>query len=263
MYLHPLLLAERDDRQMESVNDAELFNSPVLQRLHKLLIVDREIKAVRRLLGTRNFSLLDVGCGTGWITALWRDQGADVTGLEPSQNRRRIACDQRGLRVLDCFVEDLGQKETFDVVTIRHVIEHLENPSVILDQIRARLRADGLLIVVVPNIDCLGRFLFDTRWSWILPWHCLYFNPHSLKMLVEQAGFQVEKIYQTPSPLWYPESLARVISERGELTQRLYAKLNIFSLLPFAPLVAAGYVTGFSDNITLIARVKTNESAPS
>jgi 2-polyprenyl-3-methyl-5-hydroxy-6-metoxy-1,4-benzoquinol methylase len=97
MYLHPLLLTELDNRQMESVNDAELF-SPVLQRLHKLLIVDREIKAVQWLLGRQDFSLLDVGCGTGWITALWRDQGATVTGLEPSQNRRRIACDQRGLR---------------------------------------------------------------------------------------------------------------------------------------------------------------------
>jgi len=254
MFMYPLMLSELTKRPMESVDDADMFNSSVLKRLHEQLIVKKEIAVARALLGRHNFSLLDVGCGTGWISAIWRDLGADVTGLEPSASRRRIARERHGIRVLDSFVEELGSEESFDVVTIRHVLEHLENPLEALRHIHSHTRHDGLLVVVVPNIDCLGRFLFDTRWSWILPWHCLFFNPRSLQGLVERAGFKVENVYQTPSPLWYPESFFRVLPGSSELRERFYARLNIWALLPFAPLVAAGYLSGFSDNITLIAR---------
>lgn len=254
-FLHPLILSERNDRQMDSIVDAELFSSKLLQKLHKCLIVGREIKKVQTLLGRRYFSLLDIGCGTGLIAAMWAEQGAEVTGLEPSANRSRFAREQRGLRVLDTFVEDLDQGETFDVVTIRHVLEHLENPRSTLDNIRSHLRTDGLLVVIVPNIDCLGRYLFGTRWSWILPWHCLFFNPRSLRRIVEQAGFHVEKLYQTPSPLWYPESFLRLFPDQSGFVRKVYGKLSLIPLLPFAPLVAAGYLTGMSDNLTLIARV--------
>ena len=175
-FLRPLPLAEITERQMDSVDDAELFHSNLLRTLHHRLIIGPEIRKVRTLLGKRDFSMLDIGCGTGWISRIWADAGAMVTGLEPSETRAAIAR-QRGLRVLSCYVEDLSVEETFDLIVIRHVIEHLENPAAILRNLVSRLNPDGLLLIVVPNIDCIGRRLFDTDWTWVLPWHCNFFNP--------------------------------------------------------------------------------------
>lgn len=82
----------------------------------------------------------------------------------------------------------------------------------------------------------------------------MFFNPRSLQGIVEKAGFCVEKIYQTPSPLWYPASFLNVLPGSFELRRRFYSKLSLWALIPFAPIVATGYLTGFSDNITLVAR---------
>ena len=232
---------------MESVGDAEMFNSPLLRTLHERLIIRPEIAQAKKHLRTTDFSMLDIGCGTGWISRIWADAGARVTGLEPSHPRAEIAR-QRGLRILSCYAEELDTRETFDLIVIRHVIEHLGSPADILRNLVPRLAPNGMLLIVVPNIDCIGRKLFNTYWTWVLPLHCTFFNPRSLRSLLNSCGYDVVRAYQTPSPLWYPESFARRFPRLGR-----FLSVSPLSLLLFAPLVALGYVTAHSDNITLFA----------
>ncbi len=249
-FLRPLPLAEITQRRMDSVDDAELFHSQVLRTLHHRLILQPEIRKVRKLLGKNDFSMLDIGCGTGWISRIWAESGASVTGLEPSAPRAAIAR-ERGLRVLSCYAEEMDGEERFDLIVIRHVIEHLEDPGEILRNLLPRLNPSGVLLVVVPNIDCIGRKLFDTDWTWVLPWHCNFFNLKSLRVLLENRGFEVASIYQTPSPLWYPESFARKFPRLGA-----FLGTTPLSMLLFAPVIALGYLTGQSDNMTVFAQPK-------
>lgn len=249
-FMRPLVLTDVHDRMMESVDDAEMFNSNVLRTLHKRLIIAPEIAKVRKLLGKNDFSMLDVGCGTGWISRIWGDSGAQVTGLEPSQPRAKIA-QQRGVRVLSCYAEDLDSDEHFDLIVVRHVLEHLEDPVKVLRDFASRLTTNGLLLIIVPNIDCIGRKLFNTNWTWVLPWHCNFFNQYSLSSLLDLSGYDIVQMYQTPSPLWYPESFARCFPRLGRLLHR--TKL---SMLLFAPLIVLGQMTAQSDNITVLARPK-------
>lgn len=246
--MRPLALAQVHERQMESVDDAELFHSGLFQFLHKKLIIAPEISHVQKLLGRTDFSMLDIGCGTGWISRQWADAGARVTGLEPSVPRAAVAR-ERGIKVLSCYAEELDDSERYDLIVIRHVVEHLEDPKAILRSFVSRLNPDGLLLVVVPNIDCIGRKIFDADWTWVLPWHCNFFSPRSLTHLLERCGFQVVKSWQTPSPLWYPESFARRFPRLGALL-----KISPLTMLLFAPLVGLGYISGYSDNLTMIAR---------
>jgi len=232
---------------MESVGDAEMFNSNILRSLHERLIIRPEIIKVRKFLGRNDFSMLDIGCGTGWISQIWADTGVRVTGLEPSHPRAEIAR-QRGLRVLSCYAEELNTNECFDLIVIRHVVEHLEYPAKILRDLIHRLTPNGLLLIIVPNIDCIGRKIFTTDWTWVLPFHCNFFNPRSLRTLLDACGYDIAQIYQTPSPLWYPESFARRFPRVGRLLSMTPA-----SMLLFAPLIALGYITYHSDNITVLA----------
>ena len=255
MFAHPVLIPELNQRQMDSVDDAELFNSPIMRALHVQCNINREIASVRRLTGRRDFSLLDIGCGTGWTSNIWQRSGARVTGLEPSPIRGELARKRYGFRVIPRYVEQLESDEIFDVVTMRHVIEHFANPHAVLEQVGSHLSPDGLLVVVVPNINCVGRYLFEADWSWILPWHCIFFSPRSLTALLQRAGFEVVKRYQTPSPLWYPESFFRRFPRLAPLS-RLFDRFRLLSIVTFAPIVLLGFLTGFSDNITIIARTR-------
>lgn len=247
-FLRPLPLSELTDRQMDSIDDAEMFNSSMLQYLHHHFIIKPEIKKVRKLTGKDSFSTLDVGCGTGWISELWANADAVVTGLEPSKNRANLAR-KRNIRVLSCYVEDMSTDEIFDVIILRHVVEHFEKPDAILTSLKKHLCPGGVILVVVPNIKCIGRLLFGIHWTWVLPWHCNFFTPRSLKRLLNESGYAVETIYQTPSPLWYAESFARKYERLGR-----YLGNSPLAKLLFSPIALFGTLVGFGDNLTIIAR---------
>jgi SAM-dependent methyltransferase len=179
-----------------------------------------------------------------------------VTGLEPSAIRAKIARERHGLKVIPSYIEHFNSSENFDVIIMRHIIEHLENPLSVLKTVRAHLKKDGLILIIVPNIDCIGRFIFDTKWTWVLPWHCNFFNPKSIASLLNKAGFEVLKSYQMPSPLWYPKSFLRVLPFGANFIKALYSKLSALSFIFFIPLIALGFISGLSDNLTIIAKSK-------
>jgi 2-polyprenyl-3-methyl-5-hydroxy-6-metoxy-1,4-benzoquinol methylase len=258
MFARPIFIPELSQRQMDTVDDAELFNNSFLKKLHERFVVKKEIAIVKKLFLRQDISLLDIGCGTGWITNIWKEEGINVSGLEPSPIRGRIAHENFGIRILPHYIEELENGEQFDVVVMRHVIEHLADPSGVLLKVKQHLRRDGVGVFIVPNINCIGRYLFDEKWEWVLPWHCNFFNPKSLRLLLTQSGFKVEKIYQTPSPLWYPDSFLRLFPNHNYLFQKIYSRLSVFTMLPFAPLVALGLLIGLSDNITAIVRLEND-----
>ena len=254
LFLHPVPLSDLTDRRMDTLEDAELFNNSLLKFLHEKLIVNREIAIVRKLVQKDRFSLLDIGCGTGWTSSIWQRVGAEVTGLEPSPRRAAVAKERHGLRILQSSIEELRSEKKYDVIVMRHVLEHIADPLPVLASIRGHLDEKGIAVIIVPNINCIGRYLFGARWTWVLPWHCDFFSPRSMRYLMKRSGFDVVKLYQMPSPLWYPQSFLRLIPGSERFSAGLYRTLSLASFLPFIPLVLLGYLTGQSDNITIIAR---------
>lgn len=254
MFVRPVLIPTVTERQMDSVDDAEFFNNPFLKMLHEKIILKKEIFNVKKIIGNGNFTLLDVGCGTGWITKIWSDHGFEVTGLEPSEVRGKIAEENYGIRIISDYLENLDTSKKYNIVILRQVVEHLEDPQKMLAKALSLLYSGGVLLLITPNIQCIGRYIFDTKWSWILPYHCNFFSPKSLRTIVQKAGFDIQKDYQTPSPLWYPESFLRLFPKAKTLSAALYKKLSLAALLPFMPLVLIGHLVGLSDNMTVIAR---------
>lgn len=258
MFTRPVTIKKLDDRKMDSLEDAELFGNDLLKRLYQKFIIGRELYHVKRILGKGAFSLLDVGCGTGWITNIWRIQGFAATGIEPSEVRSSMAREKYGLTVLNDFIENIVVTAQYDVITLRHLVEHLEDPGKMLEKCRSLLKKDGIVVVVVPNINCIGRYIFGTRWTWVLPHHCNFFSPKSLSQLLHTTGYDIVNIYQTPSPLWYPESFLRLFP-KNKWSEKVYSRLSLFTLLLFSPVVALGYAMRLSDNITIIGRQRGSE----
>jgi SAM-dependent methyltransferase len=143
----------------------------------------------------------------------------------------------------------MDTSERFDLIVIRHVLEHFEEPGSILHSLASRLTPQGALLIVVPNIDCIGRKVFDVNWSWFLPWHCNFFNPASLRTFLKACDYSIAKLYQMPSPLWYPESFKRRFPCLGK-----YFNGGPLAMSIFGHLIGMGLIGGFSDNITALAR---------
>lgn len=143
----------------------------------------------RALTGRSPGRILDVGCGNGDFLAFLRRHGWDVYGTEFSA----AACEMaraRGIKVHQGSLTSSGYPdEYFDVVTLWHVLEHVEYPASELAEARRLLRDDGLLIVEVPNSACLTFRLCKERWFLLeVPQHVQHFTPATLDRILRQAA---------------------------------------------------------------------------
>jgi len=253
MFMRPVLIPELEGRQMDSLDDAEMYGSQLMKTLHEQLYLKKEIRLIQTA-GQAGGALLDVGCGAGWISNIWAQNGFQVTGLEPSLNRCNLARKKYGLNVVNEYIENTEFEKCFDISILRHVIEHIQDPGSVLRKIHGSLKEEGVVMVIVPNIDCIGRYLFGVDWEWVLPWHCNFFNQRSLEKLIEKSGFEIIKTYQTASPFYHFESFARKFDSK--LLKAINSRFKVASMLAASPVAMLGLALGRGDNLTTLARVR-------
>jgi SAM-dependent methyltransferase len=146
--------------------------------------------------------LLDFGCGSGAFLERMRQAGWNVTGLDTSEKVvQRIRHELR----LPALVGSLPHPElgdnSFDVVTMRHSLEHVHRPLEVLRAAHRLLAAGGKLIVSVPNIDSLPFSWFGRYWRGLdLPRHLTHFTPDTLQLMLARAGFDVGPVRMVRHP---------------------------------------------------------------
>jgi len=135
--------------------------------------------------------LLDVGCGTGELGAVFSAKGWTVAGVEPSEAACTYAR-ERGIDVHNGTLDDAPWgSETFDAVIFNHSLEHIERPADALAAAAQLLRRGGMLIVSVPNFRSWQRRVFGSRWFQLdLPRHLQHFERSSLGALVQRVGLK-------------------------------------------------------------------------
>ncbi|MBC7360547.1 MAG: methyltransferase domain-containing protein [Desulfacinum sp.] len=134
--------------------------------------------------------LLDVGCGNGDFMARAKTAGWEVTGID--LDPKAVATSRsRGLNTLLGDLASQGlPRESFDVVTLSHVLEHVHEPRHLLREIRKLLKSSGKLWLATPNTSSLVHLHFRQHWLDICaPQHLILFNASSLKGLLQEEGF--------------------------------------------------------------------------
>lgn len=132
---------------------------------------------------------LDVGASSGEFVYLLTRIGVDATGIEPHAGYARFAHQTLGLDVrqgpLADWVDRL-EHESFELVSMFHVLEHLADPLGALGAMGRILTPGGLLYIEVPDASRMGspRNTFFRA-------HTLYFTANTLRALAEAAGFAV------------------------------------------------------------------------
>ena len=137
-------------------------------------------------------SILDVGCGSGWFLDSARLKGWETTGIEPAPQARALA-EEKGLHILSTLEE--APKHHYDAAAMILVLEHLTRPLRTLRNVRERLCDKGVLLIQVPNdfspLQDVARKIHDLPAWFICHPHVGYFQPATLRALVEDAGFEV------------------------------------------------------------------------
>jgi SAM-dependent methyltransferase len=136
--------------------------------------------------------MLDVGCGNGWFIYSMREQGWEVSGVEPSK-----AAVEAGKRManLDIHHGDLLSTHFpdnhFDYIRFNHSFEHIPNPAENLNEVRRILKPGGKALIGVPNIASVSARLFGKYWYYLgAPVHTFNFSGKTLSKLVSNHGFK-------------------------------------------------------------------------
>lgn len=132
-------------------------------------------------------ALLDIGCADGTLLDIAAAEGWRATGLDSYQQSN---C--RHPIVIGRFLQH-DFDERFDVLTMIHSFEHMDDPRATLRKCRSLLNNDGRLLVVVPNFGGWWARVMGQDWQWLnVHDHPYHYTEAALIRLVEQTGFRVE-----------------------------------------------------------------------
>jgi 2-polyprenyl-3-methyl-5-hydroxy-6-metoxy-1,4-benzoquinol methylase len=134
-------------------------------------------------------SLLDVGAASGIFLSLARGAGFRVTGIEPSASLVADAERLYGLKLFRGTVEQFPAGETFGVITLLDVLEHVIDPGTFLAAVNALLAPGGMLVIVTPDSGSLAARIMGGRWWHYRAAHLNFFNRRSLDWLLQKNGF--------------------------------------------------------------------------
>ena len=138
--------------------------------------------------------VLEIGCTSGGILRYFREKGAaSVTGVDPESRYAEYANRVSGINVYDGYFDEFCKynKETYNMIIMRHVVEHLFEPLVNLELVNSLLDENGILFVETPSLYSMG---IRERWkkNFIVE-HPVIYSVKTLELLIEKCRFKIIK----------------------------------------------------------------------
>ncbi|MBK7858597.1 MAG: class I SAM-dependent methyltransferase [Archangiaceae bacterium] len=146
-------------------------------------------------LAPRARALLDVGCSFGYVIEAGRRLGLTSSGTDVSRYAVE-ACRQRGLEARVGTLEQLPfADQAFDVVVMKHVLEHTAAPKAALAELRRVLKPGGVVVIAVPDLQYWKGQRRRKTYRYFRPddlgaQHYVYYSASSLAGLLTRCGFE-------------------------------------------------------------------------
>jgi SAM-dependent methyltransferase len=144
-----------------------------------------------------------------------RSRGWMVEGIEVSQTGRQYARNRWDIRVYSQPLENLGlEADSFDVVTLFYLIEHVHDPLTLLKEVKSILKPGGLILLRWPHSTPIVRMLGPLSQKLDLyhtPYHLFDFSPKTMERMLRSCGFaEIETMIQGNTRP--PNCFARLVS---------------------------------------------------
>ncbi len=197
---------ESEDYISHTDTKRNLFEN--IYHLVRIMSLKKKLKLINSQTKTTK-SLLDVGCGTGDFLELAQKNNWNTTGIEPNKNARAIANAKTNNSVFE--IEELlrFKKNSFDVITLWHVLEHLPNLDEHLALFKKLLKSNGTLIIAVPNYKSYDSKYYKDFWAaFDAPRHLWHFSQTSISRLVAKENLKIIKTLPMKFDAYYVSLLS-------------------------------------------------------
>lgn len=191
-----------------------------LNQTLKSIIIQQRLNELKSFLKKPSFSLLDLGCGDGQLVQLANQQNIKALGVDQNPPPKPKLISSSIENYLSTSGKKLNQK--FDVITLYHVLEHLQNPRQILLKLQPWLKTNGVLIIEIP---LAGQLAHQD------PTHRHFFTKKQIHALLHQTNWNIKK--QISPALIFPlktlfglhQKIIRLYCHKNQLSLKTKSKL--------------------------------------
>ncbi|KXS31015.1 MAG: Methyltransferase type 11 [Candidatus Gallionella acididurans] len=187
------LYSKRDSSNYPSAGNTILVNL-------KQWYLRRTAKSLVELIASPSAKILDYGCGGGEFSNAIHSLGfTSVYACDMQLDRPQTLSSD----VQYSGIVDIANTGLFDIIVMRHVLEHIEYPQPILQRLACQLAPGGQILIEVPNSRSLFRKLLGSRWpGYFYPFHVHVFSEQGLSALANRCGLAVKAVTQCNSPIF-------------------------------------------------------------
>lgn len=173
-------------------------------------------------------TILDYGCGTGMFLKVCQDNGWKAYGVEPDDGARKIGSEM-GLNVFSDKerVNTYTNNQTFDIITLWHVLEHVTDLDDTLTFFKEKLNNGGALIIAVPNYTSYDAQHYKEFWAaYDVPRHLYHFEISTIQKLLSSYGFSLAET----KPMKFDSFYVSMLSEKYKRGKINYVKAFLTGL---------------------------------
>lgn len=168
-------------------------------------------KMIQQVTGLGTGQLLDIGSGTGAFVSEMKTSGWQTTGLEPDTGARKLAKEQYGIDLEGTDKLFALPVNSFDAITLWHVLEHIHDLAGYTKQLRSLLKDTGKLFMAVPNYTSSDANFYQEYWAaYDVPRHLYHFSPHAMHTLMEKNDMKILRHF----PMWYDSFYVSMLSSK-------------------------------------------------
>lgn len=181
--------------------------NPIFDKVYRI-VQNKNLAYKKRIIQkyTIGQSILDYGCGTGTFLSYMLKHGWDTQGIEPDKQARQIAINN-GIHLTT--IDQLT--ESFDCITLFHVLEHVHTLNETLTTLINRLNRNGVLILALPNYKSNDAEHYQEYWAgYDVPRHLYHFSQKSIFTLAKKLGLNIVATH----PMHFDSYYVSLLSEK-------------------------------------------------
>jgi 2-polyprenyl-3-methyl-5-hydroxy-6-metoxy-1,4-benzoquinol methylase len=200
----------RSDNYISHTNTNKGLVNRLYHMVRKQTLSDK-YRLISSATRSKQGKLLDIGAGTGAFVAHMQENGWEVTGLEPDEVAREKARTDHRVQLLEMDHLSSFASESFDAITLWHVLEHVHDLHPYLDRLKTLIKRDGRIFIAVPNYTSYDAVVYQGAWAaYDVPRHLYHFSPDSMEALLDKHDLQL----QFSQPMWYDSLYISMLSEK-------------------------------------------------
>lgn len=139
--------------------------------------------------------MLDIGCGVGDFLHVMEQNGWECVGIEPSEDAKAIAHKRvKGNVLAPKQIEELPN-ESFDLITMWHVLEHVDDLKGEIRHLERMLKPGGRLVLALPNFKSADAQYYKDYWAaYDVPRHLNHFCKESIRNIFKNSSLQLKQV---------------------------------------------------------------------